>query len=89
MTHLSIALALAALPLLVGCGKYGPPVRPSEAGRAGVSGVTAGHPPGCQDPDHHHDGAAEAGATGGAGAEPDADHADHGTTSDAAGEAAP
>ena len=79
MTRAVLALVLVAL--LAGCGKYGPPVRASEAGRAGVSGVTAGHPAGCQDPAHGH--AKDAGASGtdpgaGAGASPgDADdHAD-------------
>jgi hypothetical protein len=52
MTHAVLALALGAL--LLGCGKYGPPVRASAAGGAGVSDVTAGHPAGCQDPDHDH-----------------------------------
>jgi hypothetical protein len=68
MTRAVLALALAAV--LAGCGKYGPPVRASEAGRAGVSGVTAGHPAGCQDPDHHH------GTDAGSDAGPAHDHPD-------------
>ena len=38
--------------LLLGCGKYGPPLRPGEAG---VSPVTAGHPLDCEDTQHAHE----------------------------------
>jgi hypothetical protein len=53
------ALTFALMALIAGCGKYGPPVRESAAGS--VSGVTAGHPAGCQDPDHHHGADTDAG----------------------------
>jgi hypothetical protein len=56
MTRRTLAvLTLGAL--LLGCGKYGPPLRASEAG---VGPVTAGHARDCEDPQHDH---AEAEAT--------------------------
>ena len=42
------ALTLGAL--LLGCGKYGPPLRPGEVGV-----VTAGHALDCEDPQHDHE----------------------------------
>ena len=50
MTRRILAVLLLG-SLLLGCGRYGAPVR---AG-ADVSGVTAGHAASCNDPEHDHD----------------------------------
>ena len=49
MTRQILAVLLLGM-LLLGCGRYGPPVRVGTA----VSGVAAPHAASCQDPAHDH-----------------------------------
>ncbi len=49
MTQPIMAVLLLGM-LLLGCGRYGAPVRAGT----GVSGVTAPHAASCQDPAHDH-----------------------------------